>query len=890
MALAFTMQAEISTTINMMKYLIVFLSLFISVTAMGIPAKRLRQELTLTDGTKVWATLTGDEYGHWYEGDDGSRYLLNNDGTASMMDAGQTKRLVKQRSARMAAANERRSQSMSKLMSHTPKQAPLFSGSKKGLVILVNFADKKMSAKGTNSEFNNMFNKPGYSSNNHVGSVHDYFSDNSYGSFNLTFDIVGPVTVSKNMSYYGNNDRNGNDSYPATMVIEACKEADKYVNFRNYDWDGDGYVDQVFVIYAGYGEHAGAPSSTIWPHEYNLYSANYFGDGSGILTLDGMKINTYAVTSELAGNSGTTLAGIGTACHEFSHCLTLPDTYDTDYSGGQGMMNWGLMCSGSYNGQNMNGERPAALTAFERLILGWIDPIELTSPCYISDMPAISDSPTSYIIWNTSTEFYMLENRQNGKWDYYTNGKFLGHGLFVTHIDYDTQAWATNKVNDVPSHQRMTFIPADNSLDNNYQGDTYPGTRNNTKLTDTSLPAARVYSGGLMGKPITDITEKNGRISFSFMGGSDEGTGGSSTTTSVTIPTEVTTYVGTSTQIKVTVSPSGAQPKLNWFSSNTEVATVNENGYVSGISEGTTVIYCQTDQGIKSNNCVVTVTSLQPQSISITPSYIYLPIGQSRQLEYHLQPWNAVTSVIWRNLSAKGIINLSEDGIVTAIGPGTGLVDVQTSNYKFAEPCEICVPPNAESIELPEMTRIALGQSMPLDISVVPQDGYYEGTWTSADNSIVLINEAGHITALKEGSTTVQLELSTGEVLQTLVQVFKPEYFFIVVLHNGDNIRFEIQSTPMMERKGSNIVFTTKNEVHEYSAASVHKMIMIDADAFTSLSDLNGDGRTSISDLSELLRQFNEKAAKENDLNFDGILDAIDAKEMVRRILESVKQ
>lgn len=126
------------------------------------------------------------------------------------------------------------------------------------------------------------------------------------------------------------------------MIIEACQLVDDKVNFKDYDWDGDGEVDQVFVIYAGYGEHAGAPSNTIWPHESSL--------GNRSIMLDGVRINTYACSSELNGNSGQVMAGIGTPCHEFSHCLGFPDLYDTDYSGAFGMSYWDVMNSGSHSG------------------------------------------------------------------------------------------------------------------------------------------------------------------------------------------------------------------------------------------------------------------------------------------------------------------------------------------------------------------------------------------------------------------------------------------------------------------------------------------------------------------------------------------------------------
>ena len=416
----------------------------------------------------------------------------------------------------------------------------VYKGNKKGLVILVNFANKKMSMQNAKEVFNAMFNEVGYNKNGAVGSVHDYFYDQSYGQFNLTFDIVGPVTVSNNYGYYGSNGTslNGGDIKADEMIVEACKLADNEVNFANYDWDGDGEVDQVYVIYAGYGEASGGAKNTIWPHESHLEYQE-----SGVLNLDGMTINTYACSCELTGGSGTVLNGIGTACHEFSHCLGLPDLYDTGYNGGFGMSYWDLMSSGSHCGPDGHGEVPTGYSAYERQFAGWLDVSELNYPCVISDMPSIADEPVAYAIYNDNhkDEYFLLENRQNNKWFSYVGTYEDCHGLLVTHIDYSETAWKNNKVNSTTKHQRMTIIPADMSYGSTHtnengsyyvlsktelQGDLFPGVSNMVELTNTSHYATggKLYNLNTdgsynMNKPLTNISEKDGLISFYFMGG-----------------------------------------------------------------------------------------------------------------------------------------------------------------------------------------------------------------------------------------------------------------------------------------------------------------------------------------------------------------------------------
>ena len=66
------------------------------------------------------------------------------------------------------------------------------------------------------------------------------------------------------MAYYGGN-VGGEDVRPEDMVIEACKALDTSVDFKIFDNDGDGEIEFVYCVYAGYSESSGAPANTVWP-------------------------------------------------------------------------------------------------------------------------------------------------------------------------------------------------------------------------------------------------------------------------------------------------------------------------------------------------------------------------------------------------------------------------------------------------------------------------------------------------------------------------------------------------------------------------------------------------------------------------------------------------
>lgn len=533
----------------------------LAASAFAVPAKRVKRQVQQPDGSVLTVMLRGDENFHYTSTEDGQPLVQRADGaycyatldsngklTASAQVAHDvesrgaaelsflnyyTAESQKVRSLGMERAKQRNARRMARLANRgvvdasgkpvrrvmagaTGGEGIGVTGKRKGLVILVNFKDKKMQSKHTQAEWNDYFNKVGYNKYGNNGSVHDYFYAQSYGKLDLEFDVIGPVTVSKNMASYGANDAQGNDIDPAGMIKEACElaYAKEKMDMSQYDWDGDGAVDQVYVIYAGYGEAAGGEPNTIWPHEWDIEGGGYS------LVLGGQRIRTYACSSELNGGNGTDISGIGTACHEFSHCMGIPDFYDTAGGGCFGMDAWDLMDYGSYGG---DGYEPTGYNTYEKWVSGWIEPTILTAPCYIKNMKPLSDAPEACVVFNEANknEYYIFENRQLKG----TDVALPNHGMLVIHVDYDQKVWFDNEVNNTSNHQRFTVVPADNKLTSEtVTGDTYPGTTKSTELTDTSKPAATLFNANsdgrkFLGKPVTEITEKDGLISFTFMGG-----------------------------------------------------------------------------------------------------------------------------------------------------------------------------------------------------------------------------------------------------------------------------------------------------------------------------------------------------------------------------------
>lgn len=327
------------------------LCLVLSVWA--VPAKRgVWCSLSLVDGTEVKAQLVGDEFLHYYVSEDGTKYVQDE-------STGLYRKMTDEVTAqRRATVRRAQAQGRQKRMLRKAQASNVFQGTKKGLIILVQFTDSKFKSGHDLALYKRIANEVNYSDNNFRGSIKDYFKAQSHGQFELDFDVAGICQLQHPYAYYGKNNSQEEDVKAGQMVAETCLWAhEQGFDFSKYDWNGDGEVDQVFVLYAGHGEASYKDANTIWPHMHYLSASDY----GKSLSLDGVTVDTYACSSELNGDGN--LDGIGTFCHEFSHCMGFPDLYDTSYAGWFGMGDFDLMCSGSYNGDS---KCPAGYSAYEK--------------------------------------------------------------------------------------------------------------------------------------------------------------------------------------------------------------------------------------------------------------------------------------------------------------------------------------------------------------------------------------------------------------------------------------------------------------------------------------------------------------------------------------------
>jgi M6 family metalloprotease-like protein len=386
------------------------------------------------------------------------------------------------------------------------------SGDNKMLMILMDFQD--WAFQRTPTDFDNLMNQVNFNSGNATGSVRDFYLENSWGQFTFTTTVVGPFTAANNMAYYGaNHPTTYYDMRPDSLVSEAVRLAANSVDYSQYDNDSDGNVDGVYVVYAGYGEEAGASANAIWAHASTIPT----------IVRNGVNIIDYACSAELRNTSGTVITSIGIISHELGHSLGAPDFYDTDFStNGQynGTGYWDLMADGNWNN---DGDTPAHHNVYTKYaIYGWLTPTLVTNYLDVT-LRDIKDYPDAiYYNTTTSNEYFICENRQLTGF----NAHCPGHGMIIYHVDsyHISNNFASNSIN-TGAHQGLYPMSATSTTSTgimlsgssntiNTGGCPWPGSVNKTQFNDATTPNSLSWLGFATNMPLNSITETTGNVHF----------------------------------------------------------------------------------------------------------------------------------------------------------------------------------------------------------------------------------------------------------------------------------------------------------------------------------------------------------------------------------------
>ena len=524
------------------RYLPPLVALAIPFCLAAMPAYRGLLQHVNPDGTTVEYRLHGDEFFNYMTDTEGMLLTRTADGAlVRRTEGGKPVRATaeKLRGMRKAAGVSDRPQRIS-MLDADGRASYKTIGETRALVLLLEYSDIKFQPDSP-SDIADMFNKPGYNKYGCNGSVRDYYYDNSGGKFTPVFDVARVVTLPNTSKYYTGPDDDSMFSNFEEAIKYALQELDDEIDYSKYDCDGDGIIDTVYVLYAGYGQ-ADSPlkGEVIWPHQGWIMAYN----------LDGVRFGKYACSNELNGgmhfnDKDMYLNGIGTITHEYGHVLGLPDIYDPQYNDDTVTVGyWDVMDSGSYNN---DGYCPPNLSTYEKWFFRWIE-YDFAADNTHYDLKSIQDGGKGVVIpvqgapdLGDNSEYFIIESRSLTGWDTYI-GDFYGGvpGLLVWHIDFNSEIWKKNKVNSTPGHPGCFLVTADGTADpfkENVPEDYryfpiaphFPGKYNRTSISPDGEICLRTYlnGGAPMDVTISDIKYDDATRTSSFGYNLDPGSVGS---------------------------------------------------------------------------------------------------------------------------------------------------------------------------------------------------------------------------------------------------------------------------------------------------------------------------------------------------------------------------
>ena len=242
--------------------------------------------------------------------------------------------------------------------------------------------------------------------------------------------------------------------------------------------------------------------------------------------------------------------------------------------------------------------------------------------------------------------------------------------------------------------------------------------------------------------------------------------------------TEISLYEGKQASISLKVRPSNYKV-VTYVSLNAAIATVDHFGRVTGVSPGTTVIRALAANGVCAD-CTVTVL---PVAVELNKERLTIKHGDSGSLRTKLRPSGTRGLAVTWSSDDPAVASVASNGRVTGVAPGVTTVRATLPNGSQAA-CAVTVEPVAvSSVKIrPDGATVTIHQTQQLTASVSPKNATDQSVvWSSADESIALVDQNGFVTAVGVGRTKITATASSGKNRSVTVTV-KPVYVTSVTL------------------------------------------------------------------------------------------------------------
>ena len=340
----------------------------------------------------------------------------------------------------------------------------------------------------------------------------DYFLKNSFNRYKVVPAKEsegnvndGVINVSVNQAHPNCNRSSTCTDSLNSVFQEAYTQLDPYINLAQYDNNNDGQIApdelSVMFVFAGNDMSGSTITPAIWPHQSEHQNA----------TLDNVTIDQYCLFGDFQNDHQSTL---GVIVHELGHLmLGLPDLYSYHNQGSIGK--WGLMAGGSWAqkpGDLYAGDTPVNMTIWSKQAAGFLTPRVLNSSG-TQQINTLDDGAIVYLdpyLKTVGPRLYIENRRQQGY-----DQALPAEGVLITSVD-------TRQPFNDSSPMQVQVLQADDLNELGWQngrtdsGDLFPGSTNNTHLSDLSSPSLMDIYGSNTNVTIDAINSNSDMASFTL--------------------------------------------------------------------------------------------------------------------------------------------------------------------------------------------------------------------------------------------------------------------------------------------------------------------------------------------------------------------------------------
>lgn len=235
-------------------------------------------------------------------------------------------------------------------------------------------------------------------------------------------------------------------------------------------------------------------------------------------------------------------------------------------------------------------------------------------------------------------------------------------------------------------------------------------------------------------------------------------------------------YRNAQLQLNAVFAPAGASAALTWKTSKAKYATVDANGLVTAVKNGTTIISVTTDNGRQASVKVKVISPPKAKKVNLNVGgTVTLNVGDTLQLYGSVEPIEADQAITWKT-SRKKVAGVTASGLVTALAAGKATITAKARGKSAKVKVVVVDPfaPTGVALSATGTVTMKVGETLVLGATLAPDTARTVLTWKTSAKRVAAVDGNGVVTALRRGSATITVRTANGKRAKVRIKVVNP--------------------------------------------------------------------------------------------------------------------